>query len=173
MPVMQRLIEDMSVADLKGLILRKKAMDRAEPLRRKLAKLQKAVEKIQQKIDSLLGGKAAGRRGRPRKARRGRPSAKGRVGRPPKAGRKPGRPAKKAGRKMSAAAKKRVALAVSKAQKARWAAFHKAKAAKAKKATKASQKPAKAPKKTPSVSPKAGTLAAKIEKVAGSEPGQA
>jgi len=171
---MKRLIARLTMKQLEAMLAAKKRLTKAEPLKQKLAKLQKAAEKIQQKIDRLLSGKPAGRRGRPPKARRGRPPTKGKVGRPPKRGRKPGRPAKR-GRKMSAAARKRVALAVSRAQKRRWAAFRKAKAAKRVVKAKVRNKPApkvkKAVRKPRPTEPKPhpGSMAAQIEKVAGQE----
>ena len=154
---MKKLLARLSIQQLESALSAKKRLARVEPLKQKLAKLQKAAEKIQAKIDRLLGKKSAGRRGRPRKARRGRP--------PMKRGRKPGRPAKKA-RKMSAAARKRVALAVSRAQKRRWAAFRKAKA---RRPVKVSRKRAM---KAKAAAPKPGTLEAKIVKVAGEGAGQ-
>jgi hypothetical protein len=130
---MKRLIARLTMKQLEAMLAAKKRLAKAEPLKRKLAKLQKAAEKIQQKIDRLLSGKPAGRRGRPPKARRGRPPKKGKVGRQLKRGRKPGRPTKRV-RTMSAT-RKRVALAVSRAQKRRWAAYRKAKYAQSEAAT--------------------------------------
>jgi hypothetical protein len=146
----------LSVKKLKKLLALKKRMEKAAPLiEKRMAILERVAE-----IDKMLSGSASGRRvGRPR----GR-----KPGRPPKAVRR-GRPAKKA-RKMSAAARKRNALAVSKAQKARWAAYRKAKAAKTKARSKVVRKPSK---KAPQAAPKPGTLSAKILKVAGPESEQA
>jgi len=70
---------------------------------------------------------------------------------------------------MSAAARKRVALAVSRAQKRRWAAYRKAKAAKAKPPPKVR----KLSKKAPPAAPHPGALSAQIMNVAGPESGQA
>jgi len=177
---MKRLIARLTIKQIEAMLATKERLAKAEPLKRKLAKLQKAAEKIQQKIDRLLGGKPAGRRGRPPKARRGRPPTKGKVGRPPKSGRKPGRPAKR-GRKMSAAAQKRVALAVSRAQKRRWAAFRKAQKAKTKAAASRTVKTvrrvpkavaAKRASKGVAPEPRPGTLSSQIQKVAGEEAGQ-
>lgn len=104
-----RLVQNLSVDELKALIQAKKKLDKVEPLKKKRDRLLKAAAKIQMKINRLLSGtKAAKMAGRP-------------------AG-KPGRPRKR--RPLSAAARRKIVQA----QKARWARFHAAKKAKAAKA---------------------------------------
>ena len=101
-----RLVQKLSVDELKALIQAKKKLDKVEPLKKKRDRLLKAAAKIQMKINRLLAGTKAVKSA-------GRPAGK------------PGRPRKR--RRLSAAARRKIVQA----QKARWAKFHAAKKAKA------------------------------------------
>jgi hypothetical protein len=66
---MKRLLARLSAEQLRDLLAAKKRIEKAEPLKRKRAKLLKAAAKLQKKIDYLLSGAAAGR-SRPRRQKR-------------------------------------------------------------------------------------------------------
>jgi hypothetical protein len=166
----------LTAAQLERLLDLKKREEKAAPLVRKRDALLKKAAKIEKAIRHLQeDGDAAVPRGR----RPGRMAKRG-PGRPPKAGR-PATRVRKPARKMSAAAQRRVALAVSRAQKRRWAAFRKAQKAKTKAAASRTAKTvrrvpkavaAKRTSKGVAPEPRPGTLSSQIQKVAGEEAGQ-
>lgn len=104
-----RLVQNLSVDELKALIQAKKKLDKVEPLKKKRDRLLKAAAKIQIKIIRLLQGTKAGKSA-------GRPAGK------------PGRPRKR--RPLSASSRRKIVQA----QKIRWAKFHAARKAKEAKA---------------------------------------
>jgi hypothetical protein len=165
---MDRMIDRLTSRQLEKLLKARKRQAKVAPLELRRQKLLKSAERLQRRIDRLLAVKPAGRRGRPPKARRGRPPKRGKVGRPARRSRKPGRPPKHA-RRLSAAARRRIALAVSRAQKKRWAAFRRAKAATMRGRNKPAPQKRKSIRKPQITEPKPrpGTLAAQIEMVAG------